>query len=79
MLLRGVAVIASWVIWPPLFFGLYWIASVMLATGRRCSIEGCDAPDGVWGLIWLLAMVGPPVYLTVRWIRWRRGRGSLAA
>jgi len=76
---RGAAVIATWIIWPPLFFGLYWLASVMLATGRRCSIEGCDAPEGLLGFLWIAAMLGPPIYLRVRWVRRRRSRGSLAA
>jgi hypothetical protein len=77
--MRGFGVLASWILWPPFFFGLYWLVSVMLATGRRCSIEGCDAPDGFLGLLWLAAMFGPPIVLTYRWIQWRRQHRSPAA
>jgi len=52
----------------------YWLANIFLMTGRRCSIEGCDAPDGLAGLLWLAAMFGPPLYLTVRWARKRSQR-----
>ena len=76
--MRGLMVLVSWVVWPPLFYALYWIANVMLATGRRCSIEGCDGPDGFAGLLWIAAMVGPPLFLTYRWWRWR-GAGSPSA
>lgn len=65
----GVVALASWIVWPFLFFNGYWLLSVMLGTGRRCSIEGCDAPDGVGGVLWLVGMFGPPLYLTVRWMR----------
>lgn len=71
---RGVTVIASWVLWPILFFGLYWFANIMLETGRSCSIEGCNAPDGLLGIVWLAAMWGPPTYLTYRWLRLRHNR-----
>jgi hypothetical protein len=67
-----VTILASWFIWPIVFFSLYWFVSILLATGRRCSIEGCDAPDGLWGVAWLAAMWGPPLYLTYRWVRARR-------
>jgi hypothetical protein len=63
--------LASWVGWPVLFFGAYWFLNIMLETGRRCSIEGCDPPDGVAGLLWLGGMFGPPIWLTFRWIRGR--------
>ena len=77
--MRGLVVLASWIVWPPLFFGLYWLVNVMLATGRLCSIEGCNAPDGFLGLLWMAVMVGPPIYLTYRWVRWRRSDGAPAA
>ena len=42
MLWRGLAVIASWILWPILFFSGYWLVNVLLGTGRRCSIEGSN-------------------------------------
>jgi hypothetical protein len=71
---KGFAVLGSWVVWPVVFFSGYWLANIFLMTGRRCSIEGCDAPDGLAGLLWLAAMFGPPLYLTVRWAR-KRSQG----
>ncbi len=73
---RGIAVLISWFLWPLLFFSSYWVANVMLETGRRCSIEGCDFPEGLWGWLWLAVMLGPPLYLTIRWIRERRSARS---
>jgi hypothetical protein len=70
--LRGIAVLLSWVVWPPVFLAGYWLINVFLASGRRCSIEGCDPPDGWLGLAWLTLMLGPPLYLTWRWLRRRR-------
>ena len=69
----GIAVILSWIVWPPLFYAGYWLINILFATGRRCSIEGCDPPPGGLGLLWLAGMLGPPVYLTLRWLRRHRG------
>ena len=71
---RGALTLASWVVWPVVFFNVYFFINVMLATGRRCSIEGCDFPEGVLGWFWLAVMWGPPFYFTVRWVQWRRAR-----
>jgi len=48
------------------------LVNVLLGSGRRCSIEGCDPPDGWLELAWLALMFGPPLYLTLRWLRRRR-------
>jgi hypothetical protein len=72
-------VLVTWVAWPPVFYMLYWLANVLLATGRRCSIEGCDPPDGAGGVLWLAAIAAVPAYVTYRWLRWRRFRGDVAA
>lgn len=75
---RGLNVLASWILWPPLFVVGYWLANIFLATGRRCSIEGCDPPDGVLGFLWLAAAIGPPLFLTYQWLRRRLGQRSSA-
>ncbi|HET6795582.1 MAG TPA: hypothetical protein VFH40_00365 [Gemmatimonadales bacterium] len=73
--MRVIIAILSWVIWPSLFFAGYWLANVILMTGRRCSIEGCDPPEnGLLLVLFLIAMFGPPAYLTSRMIRERRTR-----
>src|SRR5262245_968793 len=69
---RGFVAIASWLLWPIVYFSAYWLLSVALATGRRCSIEGCDPPDGLAGALWFLGMLAVPVWLTYRWLKWRR-------
>jgi hypothetical protein len=72
---RGLTVITSWIAWPIVFFNGYWLANIFLKTGRRCSIEGCDPPkNDVLALLFLAAMFGPQIYLTIRWFRWRRSR-----
>jgi hypothetical protein len=69
-------VVASWILWPPVFYTAYWLANTFLVTGRRCSIEGCNGPDGWLGLLWLAGLFAPPLYVTWRWYRdRRRGRG----
>lgn len=69
---RGFLVLASWTVWPVVYFLGYWIFSMMVGAGRRCSIEGCDAPEGLLGGLWLLAMLIVPVIVTYKWIQWRR-------
>jgi hypothetical protein len=69
---RGAAVVAAWILWPPAFVVAYVLLSFVLATGRGCSIEGCDPPGGWLGVLWFAAIVGPPIVLTIQWVRWRR-------
>jgi hypothetical protein len=56
---RLVIVGVSWVVWPYAAQFIYWFGNVLLATGRRCSIEGCTFPTGsLWfAYLWFLPVV----------------------
>lgn len=68
---RGILAVVSWAAWPVLYFNCYWFISVILATGRRCSIEGCDPPRGLAGAVWWFGLLAVPAVLTYRWFRQR--------
>ena len=69
---RGLLVILTWIVWLPLYPTAEMLLRLMFGTSRRCSIEGCSSLEGWAGLVSDALWFGPPLLVTVLWIRERR-------
>ncbi len=67
--LRGAAVFLTWVLWPPL--ALMANVVLMLLQNAGCP-DGCKDTDA--GFFFFLFLLGPPIFVTIKWWRWRRDR-----
>ena len=71
---RGLLVILTWLVWPPLYLTVETVGRMMASTSRACSIEGCSGPGGWGAVLELVLTVGVPLWVTIVWVRWRRRR-----
>jgi hypothetical protein len=63
---RGGLVLATWIVWPPLFLLVDVLFSALRSGG---CVDGCNDDPGLFALLFL---VGPQIVVTVKWWRWRR-------
>ncbi|HYV97815.1 MAG TPA: hypothetical protein VE967_10195 [Gemmatimonadaceae bacterium] len=73
--LQALGVVAFVLLWPHLLEMIYFAINVMLATGRKCGIEGCTFPTGP---SWEIARWAPRVLVPIWWLRRLRNERAFA-